>query len=603
MSLSRYHDIVVQRWYGGGRSFTKEAIKVMEEQWEEKNVFIINAPTGYGKTTISGTIALYSLREELKCIIALPLRSLIEDQYSKFRELVRSELLIGKRYMHEPGSTYLVKPITLTTIDTLSMTLFGIPPEDLNKIAKKWSGTSTGSFGHYLFSWTSTALSSIILDEVHLLADFTKSLNFLASLIYHANMYGQKLVLMSATLPKALETVLREQLKKFSNKMLFIKFSRQEDRAESSYKDTYNFYDERFIKERLQKNYRINIIKISSERLVDKILPLMRDGFDRGHRKVIVVFNTVNEAINFYIKCLETNLLKADTNLLLLHSRYAAKDRAEKIEQLNKLKREKEYVIVSTQVIEAGVDISSDLMITDLAPASSLIQRCGRFLRREEPEGELIIWSDPEKIKNGEEYYKGVYDRELTNKTLNLLETLSKPINLHIPISDDDRYGYDYLLDNVYSRDSFKISEGQVDKMLSIKLNLEKGSQRAIELFYDLEGSFIRESIQVPVSVKEPESVDSSELLTELLGSESIPIPLKLIVNPSMIRMIIRARYEEGRRKIILEKPDKSFTDLISRRDKRLLIRRILSGDILALIIYGEYDKRLGLRMSGYDDI
>ena len=48
-------------------------------------------------------------------------------------------------------------------------------------------------------------------------------------------------------------------------------------------------------------------------------------------------------------------------------------------------------IIVSTQVVEAGVDISAALLITDLAPWPSLVQRCGRAARYPGEEATVIV--------------------------------------------------------------------------------------------------------------------------------------------------------------------------------------------------------------------
>ena len=148
--------------------------------------------------------------------------------------------------MHNP-SRYLIKPITLTTVDTLSMTLFGIPPEDMNKIVRAWDGTSTGSLGHYLFSWASVALSNIVLDEVHLLADSTKSLNFLIALMRICINFDQRLILMSATIPDSLKDVIKEHV----SDVEFIEFKPDVDLE--------------FCKKRMNKNYDIVLEEVSSE--------------------------------------------------------------------------------------------------------------------------------------------------------------------------------------------------------------------------------------------------------------------------------------------------------------------------------------------------
>src|SRR5699024_483085 len=42
-------------------------------------------------------------------------------------------------------------------------------------------------------------------------------------------------------------------------------------------------------------------------------------------------------------------------------------------------------VVVGTQAIEASLDIDTDAMSTDLAPAASIIQRVGRAWRHDDP--------------------------------------------------------------------------------------------------------------------------------------------------------------------------------------------------------------------------
>lgn len=48
-------------------------------------------------------------------------------------------------------------------------------------------------------------------------------------------------------------------------------------------------------------------------------------------------------------------------------------------------------IIVATQVVEAGVDVSAALLVTDLAPWSSLVQRFGRCARYEGERGEVVV--------------------------------------------------------------------------------------------------------------------------------------------------------------------------------------------------------------------
>jgi CRISPR-associated endonuclease/helicase Cas3 len=83
----------------------------------------------------------------------------------------------------------------------------------------------------------------------------------------------------------------------------------------------------------------------------------------------------------------------ADTpkpKLVLLHSRFRPPDRAERIEEaLAKINADGPgTIIVSTQAIEAGVDVSATTLFTELAPWASLVQRFGRCNRRGEFDSE-----------------------------------------------------------------------------------------------------------------------------------------------------------------------------------------------------------------------
>lgn len=84
-------------------------------------------------------------------------------------------------------------------------------------------------------------------------------------------------------------------------------------------------------------------------------------------------------------------------NLVLLHSRFRPEDRKTRVkEALAEIAPgEPGTIVVSTQVIEAGVDVSATTLFTDLAPWASLVQRFGRCNRRGEENNEArIFWSD-----------------------------------------------------------------------------------------------------------------------------------------------------------------------------------------------------------------
>jgi CRISPR-associated endonuclease/helicase Cas3 len=78
----------------------------------------------------------------------------------------------------------------------------------------------------------------------------------------------------------------------------------------------------------------------------------------------------------------------------LLHSRFRPHERQGWQALLEREPTDTGRIIVSTQVIEAGVDLSSSLLVTDLAPLSSLLQRFGRCNRRGESNEARVFWVD-----------------------------------------------------------------------------------------------------------------------------------------------------------------------------------------------------------------
>ena len=579
--LTTYFSKVIETWFRGEnkRPFVEYAIKRLEENWNDKNVFVIEAPTGYGKSTISATVALYSINEELKSIIAFPLRTLLEDQYNKFKSLV-SEDILGKRYMHNPDSRYLIKPITLTTVDTLSMTLFGIPPEDMDKIVKAWDGTSTGSLGHYLFSWASVTLSNVVLDEVHLLADSTKSLSFLIALMRICIDFDQRLILMSATIPDSLKDVIKEYVPDVE----FIEFKPD--------------IDPEFCKERMNKSYDIVLEEVSNEQ--DKYELILRwiDGSEFS--KVIVVFNTIADAINFY------NLIK-DKNTVLLHSRFSEEDREKKLQKLQEIRDKDEYIVVSTQVIEAGVDISSNLFITEIAPANSLIQRLGRFLRYNEKAGRIIIWYEGKdgKIKAERNRYK-VYDVTLTQKTLDWLIENSDikdgktivNLNVHLPEAESKK-GFKELLNYVYSKDCFRVDGKSIRDFERIFLHLEDASLKAVETFFRMEGSFVRNGLLIPTA-----SRDALEKLQRLELSKFIRtyvVPISFETFKDKADCVIGVIIEENDK--VVYSSDDYLRDMLKDRylKPRKVLRYIIKNNVIAFVVDAEYDSNLGLRFDRHD--
>lgn len=101
----------------------------------------------------------------------------------------------------------------------------------------------------------------------------------------------------------------------------------------------------------------------------------------------LVIVNTVERARELYKQMAKAKLKDP---LLLLHSRFRPSDRGRILEQVTR--RDGGRVVISTQVVEAGVDISARLLVTELAPWSALIQRFGRCNRYGGIDDAAVVW-------------------------------------------------------------------------------------------------------------------------------------------------------------------------------------------------------------------
>ena len=103
----------------------------------------------------------------------------------------------------------------------------------------------------------------------------------------------------------------------------------------------------------------------------------------------LVVVNRVNRAAAIY-KALKRAKLTAD--LVLIHSRFRPPDRTAALEKLLDTPKNQGTIAISTQVVEAGVDVSAQTLFTDLAPWPALVQRFGRCNRAGEYAEAKVKW-------------------------------------------------------------------------------------------------------------------------------------------------------------------------------------------------------------------
>jgi CRISPR-associated endonuclease/helicase Cas3 len=102
----------------------------------------------------------------------------------------------------------------------------------------------------------------------------------------------------------------------------------------------------------------------------------------------LVVLNTVPAARAVY-----QHLRGGPVECTLLHSRFRGIDRAGRIAGVTA--RPQDRIVVSTQVIEAGLDLSAAVLVTEAAPWPSLVQRAGRCNRTGKVAGAELWWLPP----------------------------------------------------------------------------------------------------------------------------------------------------------------------------------------------------------------
>lgn len=115
---------------------------------------------------------------------------------------------------------------------------------------------------------------------------------------------------------------------------------------------------------------------------------------EKHQGRSLVICNTVDRARVLY-EALQ-NTRDPDTEVWLLHSRFLRQDRDEIEKRLRthfaRDAKEGSLIVVSTQAIEVGLDITSTALHTELAPANAILQRAGRCARYRDEEGDVYVY-------------------------------------------------------------------------------------------------------------------------------------------------------------------------------------------------------------------
>lgn len=142
-------------------------------------------------------------------------------------------------------------------------------------------------------------------------------------------------------------------------------------------------------------------------------------------QKILVIVNTVKKAQELYDDLSKCD--KTKNNVFMFHSRFIKEDRAMKEEFIYKdgqLKSNFSGIWITTQVVEASLDIDFDVLYTELSDISGLFQRMGRVFRnrilKDDKVNINVFVGDetlPSGIRDNTSRYDSIIDIDIFNKS------------------------------------------------------------------------------------------------------------------------------------------------------------------------------------------
>ena len=129
------------------------------------------------------------------------------------------------------------------------------------------------------------------------------------------------------------------------------------------------------------------------EDFIEYLWDIIQKNFNQGFTKGLMVFNTIKSSRLVFEKLSEfmedklwedESLDWGDVEIDLLNSSLMPSTKREIISKINNFDDNQKYILISTQSIEAGVDVSFDFVVRDFAIIDSIEQVRGRCNRSRE---------------------------------------------------------------------------------------------------------------------------------------------------------------------------------------------------------------------------
>ncbi|WP_243467754.1 helicase-related protein [Acetivibrio straminisolvens] len=163
----------------------------------------------------------------------------------------------------------------------------------------------------------------------------------------------------------------------------------------------------------------INAKRVSEKLTIDEYKALLSDDIYRFEEDdFLIVMNTIRTSIDVYSFIKEE--FGDSAEIYYLSTNIIPKERLERIKKIKKSKNRK--IIVSTQMIEAGVDIDIDRVYRDFGPMDSINQTAGRCNREwGDKKGLVTLVNLTNENHYDRPYAAYIYDNVLIEETRNAL--------------------------------------------------------------------------------------------------------------------------------------------------------------------------------------